>query len=449
VGVIKNALSGMGFDQDASMVVFPVDVFVTESDISPVEKRQDEFVSGLIDWKPAAQEIGMRNAPMITIEGDDYEDAFIKANHQFLISLWGDGFPVVPPTEQHVSRILLGTDLPRDHIVGKLMPRGGIVTVETAAVALAMAGGRPEYLPILLAAIDAILEPDLLHDTWQSTSAGTYPVVVVNGPIAKEIRLNSGYGILGPDPQRPAGAAIGRAMRMLQQNVGGAVPGIGTMSVYGQMRFTNAVFAEDEEGLPEGWQTFAESRHGRDRGANTVSVFVATGASNIHRRGVGRVTLEDECRQSLCRIAGYMRQSNFHYLRGYEMGTPGAVMMPSIVAKQLAEMGWTQESIKQFLWEESAVPQEEVQRTGLKPWIEEFAEESVRDSANDDPWHIARRPENLIFLVAGGSHPPQSFWMQANSRVVVARELELPKNWHDLLVQSERDLGCASDVCLI
>ena len=79
-------------------------------------------------------------------------------------------------------------------------------------------------------------------------------MVIVNGPIAAQIRLNAGFGLLGPDPQHPAGASIGRALRLLPQNVGGALPGTGTMAMFGGMRYTNAVFAEDEDGLPAGWE---------------------------------------------------------------------------------------------------------------------------------------------------------------------------------------------------
>ena len=85
-------------------------------------------------------------------------------------------------------------------------------------------------------------------------------MIIVNGPIAKEIRLNSGFGLLGPDPQHPAGASIGRALRLLQQNVGGALAGVGTMAIFGGMRYTNAVFPEDEDGFPEDWRTVSEDR---------------------------------------------------------------------------------------------------------------------------------------------------------------------------------------------
>ena len=431
------------------MVTFPVDLFLVESDLTPLESRVNEFFDGLTTWQPGAKETGMRNAPMISIPGDSYEDTQRQANHYFLTNLWGDGLPIVPPDSSRVDWILKGTDLSRHESLGKLLPRGGIVTVETAAVSLAMAGGRPEYFPILLAAIEAIMVPELVHDSWQATSGSTFPVVVVNGPIANEIRLNSGFGLLGPDPQRPAGASIGRALRLLLQNVGGALPGVGTMAIFGHMRYTNAVFAEDEEGIPEGWPTFATERHGYEPGTNSVSVFVSTGAANIMRRGTGKETLEQEAIEGLEKVVDYLQVPHVHYLRGYEKGTPGALMMSRIVAKQLAGLGWTKEKIRNYVWERSAIPKASVDRTGLKQWIEADTHPDTKASIQLDPWPISRKPENLILLVAGGQHPTHNFWFQGNSRRVIGQKVDTPKAWNDLLQQADRDLGCASDVCLI
>ena len=228
VGVTRNAISGLGFDQDASMVVFPIDPFLVDSDLSPIEERFDEFVGGLTAWEPSASETGIRMPPAMELDANDYLSAFDQANRSFITNGWGDGLPLVPPTDERVNWILQGTDRPAGDVVGKIMPRGGIATMETLAVSLAMAGGRPEYLPVLSAAVEAVLDPALDHDKFQATSGSTFPVVIINGPIARDIRLNSGFGLLGPDPQHPAGASIGRALRLLLQNVGGALPGVGT-----------------------------------------------------------------------------------------------------------------------------------------------------------------------------------------------------------------------------
>jgi hypothetical protein len=136
-------------------------------------------------------------------------------------------------------------------------------------------------LPVLVAAVDAFLDPASGSAQLQAASGSAFPVIIVNGPIGEQIRLNSGFGCLGPDPQRPAGASIGRALRLLQQNVGGALPGIGTMANYGGVRYTNVVFAEDEAGLPPGFAPHGTERHGFAPGRNAISLAFANGVTNI------------------------------------------------------------------------------------------------------------------------------------------------------------------------
>lgn len=449
MGVVRNALAGLGFDQDASMVIFPIDPFLVGSDLTPVEQAVGQFSEGLTEWQPAAQETGVRQPPMVSVEANGYEAAYDQMNRLFLTNTWGDGLPLSPPTRARVDWILKGSDLPPDTAIGKVMPRGGIATVETLAVSLAMAGGRPEYLPVLIAATQCVLDPAMEHDKFQATSDSTFPVVIVNGPIASEIRLNSGFGLLGPDPQHPAGASIGRALRLIQQNVGGALPGVGTMSIYGAMRTTNVVIAEDEAGLPDGWSTVGQDHGGLPRGENGVTVYVATGATNIVRRGVGKETPDDEAIQSLYRVAGYLRSPAVHYHDGFKTGTPGALLMPHVVARQLAGLGWTKEKIKQFLWDNSKQTREEIERTGMKQWIETNGDSEVVASAGDDLWPICKDPAQIILAVAGGGHPTHNFWMQGNAPALTSRRIDLPSEWSGLIAEAEVELGPSGEMCLI
>ena len=362
---------------------------------------------------------------------------------------WGDGLPLWPATRERVDWVLRGSDLPREHLLGKFPPRGGLATVEACAVALAMAGGRPEYLPVLIAAVEALLDRGANGEQMQATSAATFPVIIVNGPIAKQIRLNSGFGCLGPDPQHPAGASIGRALRQLQQNLGGAQPGSGTMAPWGAMRYTNAVFAEDEDGLPEGWLPHATERHGFAPGTNSVSFFWATGATNIVRRGAKEETLEQDVVQGLHRMAGFLAAPNIHYAVGYGDGTPGAVLLTKVVADYLAKTGWTKEKTRQFLWEHSKIPREVLLRNGSIPWFKHAGDRLGQESAAMDPWPISSKAANIILVVAGGGHPTHALWLQAMARNVIGREVAAPRALEQLLAEADKDLGCGAEVCLI
>jgi hypothetical protein len=436
---MKNAVSGVGLAPDAAMVTFPIPMFLPGADLASLKARKGEFYDGLTRWKSEfAQAAG--SAKLLSVEGASYEDALVKANNLLLTSLWGDGLPLWPATKERVDWILRGSALPRTHVLGKFPPRGGITTLETCAIALAMAGGRPEYLPVLTAAVEACLEAEGF-DQLQATSGGPFPAVIVNGPIAKQIRLNSGFGLLGPDPQRPAGASIGRALRLLQQNVGGALPGVGTMAIFGAMRYTNAVFAEDEEGLPPGWQPHGTLRHGFAPGTNSVSVVFASGVTNVRRRGAKKETPEEDALNGMWRMADFMRAPNLAALSGWEKGTPGIMMLAPIVARRMAELGWTQQSIREFLWKNSKIPMDQMKRAGAPAWIEIDANPLTRASINLDPWPICQKPDNIVLLVAGGGHPTHSYWLQAHSPTVEGRVIRVPETFDRLLADADRDLA--------
>ncbi len=446
---MKNAVAGLGLAPDAAMVNFGIEMFLPGSEIAAVEERRHEFYAGLTQWKSAYSEPAPGVSAMLRVEGATYEQALDRANYLLITNLWGDGLPLWPATRERVDRILQGSALPRGHLIGKFPPRGGLTTVETCAIVLAMAGGRPEYLPVLIAAVEAFLDPGSGAEQLQAASGSAFPVVIVNGPIAKQIRLNSGFGCLGPDPQRPAGASIGRALRLIQQNVGGALPGIGAMANYGGMRATNMVFAEDEDNLPGGWLPHATERHGYAAGTNSISLAFANGATNIRRRGAQKETAEEDALQGMHRMADFMRTPNLTNLVGYENGTPGVLLIPAVVAQTMARLGWTKNSMRAFFWEHSKIPMADLRRAGGPAWLEIDASPLTRASVKLDPWPITAAADNFLVIVASGGHPTNSFWLQGYSPRVIGREIRVPESFDRLLAEGDRDLGCGSQACLI
>jgi hypothetical protein len=441
VGVTTNAVAGLGLAPDTAMVTFPIEMFLPGSDIAPLDARRHEFYDGLTRWRSALAGDVAAEAPMVRVEGASVEEAFARANHLMLANRWGDGLPVWPPTRARVDWILEGAAQPRRRQLGAFPPRGGVATVESCAIALAMAGGRPEYLPVLLAVVEAFLDPESGSEQLQAASGSAFPVVIVNGPIGAQIRLNAGFGCLGPDPQRPAGASIGRALRLLQQNLGGALPGIGTMANYGGLRYTNVVFAEDEANLPAGWAPHATERHGFAPGTSSISLAFANGATNIRRRGAKKETPEEDSLQGMYRMADFMRVPNLAGLAGYEHGTPGILMLPGVVAQTMAGLGWTKASMRDFLWEHSRIPLDALRRAGGPAWIEIDKSKVARESLALDPWPITASPDNFVIVVAGGGHPTNSYWLQGYSPGVVGRLVEASPALDTLLAEAERDLG--------
>jgi hypothetical protein len=442
--VVANSFTGFGFPPEApSVSEFPSEMFLPASDLSPLERNVDQVVFGLTRWKPRAYpEKGSASPGKSTVAGRDFEEAVSRMNFLFLRNAWGDGLPIQPPTRERVDWILRGTDFPRGRVIGKIFPRGGIATVEVLAINLAMAGGRPEYLPLLIAAVQAMTLPDYQHGAMNATTCSVYPVLIVNGPIGKEIRLNSGYGCLGPDPRHPAGGSLGRALRFLLMNVGGAIPGTGTMAIYGgPARYTNVVFAEDEEGLAPGWKPLHEER-GFPRGSNTVTVMDAGGTSNINIIGKLQAPMERSILNTLEGYAGYMRipSQNSLFSMSFSDGVGGLLLIPRGVVQEMSRLGWTKEKVRNFLWERSKIPD--------SPQLRWEIENRVKTGETPSEWvqypfPICRKPEGIVIVVAGGEQSGHSYWMQTGHGGYVAKTvaIQLPAAWEDLLRKAEEDLG--------
>ena len=181
---------------------------------------------------------------------------------------WTDGLPVVPPTEARVARMLDGTSRSPDDMVVLMPPSLVECTVEKVAVNAVMAGCRPEYLPVVLAALEAICTDEFNMHGVLATTMGVGPVLVVNGPIAQRIGMNSGINVLGQGNR--ANLTIGRAVQLAVRNVGGGQPGGIDRATHGSPAKLSFCFAEDEAGSP--WTTLAEDR-GFDRSTDVVTAF--------------------------------------------------------------------------------------------------------------------------------------------------------------------------------
>ncbi|MFC2047969.1 hypothetical protein ACFLSK_00870 [Chloroflexota bacterium] len=415
-------------------------MFLPGSDLTPLEENIDKVVYGLTKWQPKLKEKKIEVPEKLTVEGKDYEEAVVNMNNLFLRNFWSDGLPLLPPTEERVKWILTGTALSPDTIIGKILPRGGIGTVETLAISLAMTGGRPEYLPVLIAAIEALVDPRVKHQVFNTTTCSIYPAVIVNGPMAKQIRISSGYGCLGPNPEYPAGGVIGRATRLILLNVGGAVPGTGSMALYGGAnRYTNIVFAEDEDGLPSDWEPLNVSHFGYPRGTNTVVLHPVSGTNNVNGTSVGTA---ETALSTLHIFAAMMGVPNWNYFqRGFD-GAPGILLMARGTAQGLAKFGWSKEKVQAFLWENSKVPWSMIKNAGPPDRIKGIIELQKPYLSMNEPWPVTSKPENIMIIVAGGEQSLHGYWMQiGTSEKPTCKEIKLPPNWDELLNKAEKDLG--------
>src|SRR5579859_445521 len=207
--------------------------------------------------------LGARRVELAELE-DTFEAMFERG--------WTDGLPVVPPTEARVLRMLDGTTRDPHEVVAVVPPDLVECTVEKVAINAVLAGCKPEYLPVVLAAVEAACTGEfnmhgLLATTWASG-----PVVVVNGPVAGRIGMNSGGNALGQGSR--ANATIGRALQLVVRNVGGGRPGGVDRATHGNPGKYTFCFAEDERGSP--WEPLAVQR-GLPPGASAVTLFAGSG----------------------------------------------------------------------------------------------------------------------------------------------------------------------------
>jgi hypothetical protein len=187
-----------------------------------------------------------------------------------------DGLPVVTPTPVRVLRMLAGTSHAPDEIVATVPPNLVPVTVEKIAVNAVMAGCRPEYLPVVLAAVAAACSETFNAHGVLATMWNAGPAILVNGPVAAEIGMNSKGNVLGQGNR--ANSTIGRALQLVIRNVGGGVPGGVDRATFGNPGKIGLCFAEDEAGSP--WEPLSVSR-GFAPGTSTVTVFAAEGPVGI------------------------------------------------------------------------------------------------------------------------------------------------------------------------
>ena len=160
-----------------------------------------------------------------------------------------DGLPVVVPTEERVARMALASGLDRDLALGEMGPGKGIATVEKVAVAAVMAGCLPDYMPLVAAAVKAVLDPRFDLTEMQATTHCTAPLILVNGPVRHSIGpIACGFGALGPGHR--ANASIGRALRLAMINIGGGRPGESDMALLGHPGKFTYCLGEDEEASP-------------------------------------------------------------------------------------------------------------------------------------------------------------------------------------------------------
>ena len=345
------------------------------------------------------------------VRGPRAED---RLQELFLRRGWSDGLPVVPPTVARVKQALAFTDRAPTEVLGEVEPLKGLATVEKVAANAVMAGCRPEYLPVVLAAVECVLDPDFNMRGVQTTDENVTPMLIVNGPVARELGVNAQLrrarsGLAGQCRDRPRAAAGDAQYRRRLARRGG-------------LRRPRP--ARPLHALPC-----------RERGAEPVGAAAADASAVTVTRAESVINVTG----GLAEIASVMgtAASGFGILWS---GRPTVLIAPAVAA-DCARRGMSKDDVRRFLWEHGRWRREDWQKSWLTErivagrrwpdWVEEAAK------AGDIP--AARSPDDIVLVVAGGDIPiPQNAYCPSWGfpPACITREVRLPADWTALLADA-------------
>ena len=317
------------------------------------------------------------------------EDDFDAVNALARERGWSDGLPIVPPTASRVESMLAYCDRPWNEPVAKVAPRYGEATPLRLAANAVMAGCRPEYFPLLVLAIEAMCEEPFNLYGIQATTHLCAPLVIVNGPMAKELDINSGHNAFGPGWQ--ANATVGRAIRLALVNIGGAIPALGDMSTFGAPSKFSYLAAENEAESP--WEPLHVER-GLPREASAVTVIGAECLHNVNDHE--SISAEG----ILTTIAGTLISTGNNDV--YYDAQPLVVMGPEH-AKTVAGGGMSKADAKRFLHQHAHLPLGRFSKENIERRLRVTYKDKYAGAGNDAPVPMVQRPEGILIAVIGGA----------------------------------------------
>ena len=292
---------------------------------------------------------------------------------------WTDGLPVVPPTETRISAMLAAAGLEPGLEIAFIENRQVSVTAEKVASNAGLAGCKPKYMPVVVAAVEALADPLYGYHGPATSTGGSAVFMVVNGPIARELDINCGDNLFGPGWR--ANASIGRAVRLTMRNTIGTLPGVLDRSSLGHAGKYSFCIAENEAESP--WPPLHVAR-GFKRDQNAVTIMAALG---VHQFSNNLSSTPEGVLTTLCaqmRVsAGTMRQPH------YALVFAGEHM--AIIAKA----GWTRDDVKRFCFENSKISVAELKRIKLKGGEVAAADETAMMT-------LVQSPDDFLVIMSGG-----------------------------------------------
>jgi hypothetical protein len=384
----------------------------------------DEYLKKTMDEQKTAKPPLAGQFPRLRVERIESEDPFTTVNSLFYGRGWTDGLPIIPPTEDRVREMLKGTDLPPEETVAVLDPMKGQATVAKIAANAVMAGCRPEYMPVLIASVQIVADPEFNLLGVATTTNPDTPLIIVNGPIVKRLDINSGTNTMGRGWK--ANATIGRALHLIINNIGGSWPGVTDMSTLGHPgEFANCI-AENEEKNP--WGPL-HVELGYTKEANVVTVVAAEGMQSILGSG-----WDSE---------GYLSLVSDHLAALDRSYRPVVVLfVAQDTAAMLMRDGFTREKIRRYIYENGRLPFLKYKKRFIDTKKVQGVPDSILKTQDVDAMIPVPLMDHLLIVVAGGvGEKSMLVPVWAASQKVLSKEVSLPSNWDELLAKAGRQEG--------
>ena len=365
--------------------------------------------------------------------GETYPQALVEMEKFFLQHGWSDGFPLIPPTEEAVNEMCQGTDLPRDFVVGIVEPGQGKATVEKIAINAAMAGCLPTYMPLIIAAVQAITDPKFDLRGVQLTTGMVSPFLLVSGKkLIREIGINDSFSSIGPGWR--ANSTTGRAIRLIMMNLGHSWPGKTDMKGFGSPFKFVMLFAENEDAYRDFWEPI-RINEGFNSDHCTISVMPAVTWQTI------RVRSDMSTPEKVLEIISHQgKAKSDKYADNW--GLDNLIIVSPTIYQVFLKAKMTRAEMQQRLCDLITIPAHEfffekepsANINLVNPLPEWLVQRGLQDSNALVP--LISGPEKLKICVAGapgtGMVAYVSTWGLGPSHFVT-KEIRLPARWESLL----------------
>jgi hypothetical protein len=311
---------------------------------------------------------------------------------------WTDGIPVLPPTEEKVIEAIEYIKRDPKDVIGVIPPGEGVATVEKIVINCVMAGCKPEYVPVVITAVEAMVDEQFELMRVQCTTGGPAPLAILSGPVVKQLGFNYGEGAFTGTGNR-ANSCIGRAIRLILWNIGLGKPGQLSHATFGHVGRYAYLIAERPRDDGNPWEEFHVSEAGLKSEDSAISMFPA-GTHDQITTGVGAQTLENNIyviADALCHLGRFQNASQKLF-----------VMNPQ-AANVFADAGWYKEKFRNEVLTLSKRPVKDIKRTGGVSITAKYYWKKIVDPDDDDALVPAMMgPHHLPILVSGGWAPPVS-----------------------------------------